>query len=404
MTGRGRHPRVRALAVLLVGALLVAGTAAGAGIAVAGYGEYPTEPGTTSAIGNVSVAGEAYIPEQYETVREHPGPAYIWHDETLELEVSVTPYGDAREYDLCTTVLDEDDGTVGDLGCENVTTTGDDPSATVDVAVSGWPENATGDHRIVLELRAVGEEEPQGTYYLPVTVIEKEGDYSGDGLSNEEEVMIGTDFTRTDTSGNGLSDFEEVQLGTDPLLADTTGDGFNDGMIANWGLDPTQPYTIHIHLAGLLVLVALTISGSMVLTWRVISERDGATLIRRGKTESEAAPTAPEATEGTRATESADGREPLTEEDTGGERPAATTEIEEPPLTKEERVCEILRENDGRLKQAQLVEYTDWSQATVSRLLSRLEEEGRVTKLRSGRENIVELTEGVDQGPNPGSD
>ena len=396
MTGRARHPPVRALVIILAGALLVAGTAAGSGIAVAGYGEYPTEPGTASAIDNVSVGGEAYVPQQYETVRDHHGPAYVWHDEALELEVSVAPYGDTEEYDLCTTVLDEEGETLGDLGCEGVTVSEDDPTASVDVEVSGWPENATGDHRVALELREEGQEDVQGTYHLPVYVIEKDGDYSGDGLSNEEEVAIGTDFTRQDTSGNGLTDFEEVELGTDPLLADTTGDGFNDGMVATFGLDPTQPYTLHLHLGGLLILVALTISASMVLTWRVISKRDGATLIRgreNGGRESEGEVTltdgAPERTPGP--------------EGAPEESPVVSQEIEEPPLTKEERVCEILRENDGRLKQAQLVEHTDWSQATVSRLLSRLEEEGRVTKLRSGRENIVELTDGVDQGRQPES-
>ncbi len=392
MRGRARDPRSRALTVLVV-CLLTAGALAGATIVVAGYGDHPTEPGTASAIDNVSVGGGAYVPEQYETVREHPGPAYIWHDETFELDVSVAPYGDGQEYELCTTVLNDEGEEIGELGCEDVALSEEEGSTSVDVEVSGWSENATGDHRVVLELRAEGEEETQGTYHLPVYVIEKGGDYSGDGLSNEEEVAIGTDFTRQDTSGNGLTDFEEVERGTDPLLADTTGDGFNDGMIASVGLDPTQPYTLHLHLGGLLILVALTISGSLVLTWRVISERDGATLVRGDEAESEA------------------GREPAGGSVEADPRPegAATepvappAEIEEPPLTKEELVCEILRENDGRLKQAQLVEHTDWSQATVSRLLSRLEEEGRVTKLRSGRENIVELTDGVDQGPQPGS-
>jgi hypothetical protein len=393
MRGRTRHVRSQALTVLVV-CLLAAGAVAGTGIAIAGYGEYPTEPGTASAIDNVSVGGEAYITEQYETVRDHSGPAYIWHDETLELDVSVAPYGDGEEYELCTTVLDDEGEEIGDLGCEEVSLSEEESSTSVDVEVSGWSEGATGDHRIVLELREEGEEDVQGTYHLPVYVIEKGGDYSGDGLSNEEEVAIGTDFTRTDTSGNGLTDFEEVERGTDPLLADTTGDGFNDGMIANVGLDPTQPYTLHLHLGGLLILVALTISGSLVLTWRVISERDGATLVRGNEADSEAS------------------REPTGESVESDPKPEGVANepvtppagIEEPPLTKEERVCEILRENDGRLKQAQLVEHTDWSQATVSRLLSRLEEEGRVTKLRSGRENIVELTEGVDQGPQPGSD
>ena len=68
-------------------------------------------------------------------------------------------------------------------------------------------------------------------------------------------------------------------------------------------------------------------------------------------------------------------------------------------LSDEERVERLLREHGGRMKQTEIVEETRWSTAKVSQLLSSMAEEGRVEKLRIGRENLISLPgEGVDDG------
>ena len=68
-------------------------------------------------------------------------------------------------------------------------------------------------------------------------------------------------------------------------------------------------------------------------------------------------------------------------------------------LSDEERVERLLREHGGRMKQSEIVEETRWSTAKVSQLLSSMAEEGRVEKLRIGRENLISLPgEGVDGG------
>lgn len=63
-------------------------------------------------------------------------------------------------------------------------------------------------------------------------------------------------------------------------------------------------------------------------------------------------------------------------------------------LSDEERVEYLVEQNGGRMRQADIVSETDWSDAKVSQLLSRMAEEGRVEKLRLGRENVISLPDG----------
>ncbi|HOX97466.1 MAG TPA: thrombospondin type 3 repeat-containing protein [bacterium] len=44
-------------------------------------------------------------------------------------------------------------------------------------------------------------------------------DFDGDGLTNQEEMVLGTNFRKADTDGDGYTDYEEVQAGFDPLTA-----------------------------------------------------------------------------------------------------------------------------------------------------------------------------------------
>ncbi len=66
-------------------------------------------------------------------------------------------------------------------------------------------------------------------------------------------------------------------------------------------------------------------------------------------------------------------------------------EVDPELLSDEERVERLLRENGGRMKQATIVTETGWSNAKVSQLLSAMDEDDRVDKLRIGRENLISL-------------
>lgn len=76
-----------------------------------------------------------------------------------------------------------------------------------------------------------------------------------------------------------------------------------------------------------------------------------------------------------------------------GQDEAEAGETAEPLLSDEERVERLLSANGGRMKQVDIVAETGWSNAKVSQLLSAMDEEGRVEKLRIGRENLISLPE-----------
>ncbi len=58
-------------------------------------------------------------------------------------------------------------------------------------------------------------------------------------------------------------------------------------------------------------------------------------------------------------------------------------------LPDEAYVESILDERGGRMKQGQIVDTTEWSKAKVSRLLSAMDDEGRIVKIQIGRENLI---------------
>ena len=60
-------------------------------------------------------------------------------------------------------------------------------------------------------------------------------------------------------------------------------------------------------------------------------------------------------------------------------------------LSDSDRVVKLLEDNGGRMKQVNIVDETEWSKSKVSMLLSEMEDEGDISKLRVGRENIISL-------------
>ncbi|AZH24453.1 helix-turn-helix transcriptional regulator [Haloplanus aerogenes] len=91
------------------------------------------------------------------------------------------------------------------------------------------------------------------------------------------------------------------------------------------------------------------------------------------------------------AAESATGTDAAESDETAPDEADEAGGIDPTLLSDEERVEHLLDQNGGRMKQAKIVQETGWSDAKVSQLLSTMADEGRVEKLRLGRENLISL-------------
>ena len=116
----------------------------------------------------------------------------------------------------------------------------------------------------------------------------------------------------------------------------------------------------------------------------------------RSEADTDAA-TAPEADVGDDGAAAAAGSNPDGDAAAAADADTADEGVDPELLSDEERVERLLRDNGGRMKQATIVTETDWSNAKVSQLLSAMDEEGRIDKLRIGRENLISL---ADEGEN----
>ncbi|USZ72270.1 helix-turn-helix transcriptional regulator [Natronosalvus halobius] len=79
--------------------------------------------------------------------------------------------------------------------------------------------------------------------------------------------------------------------------------------------------------------------------------------------------------------------EPTREPDQSPTQPIPDDEL----LSDEDRVVSLIQERGGRMKQVNIVDETGWSKSKVSMLLSEMESDGTISKLRVGRENIISL-------------
>lgn len=219
-------------------------------------------------------------------------------------------------------------------------------------------------------------------------------DTDGDGLQDGRERAVGSDPLTVDTDGDGLSDGREVgELDTDPTLVDSDSDLLNDGHEVTVGTSPTTPLT-PTWLAGLVLGVVIGVAASMTAIRRgagiAVADRVHAWRYTLGQrlVPARDSPADPE-------TDAQERETPPPQPPAGGGQSE--------PLTDTEVVTRLLREEAGRMRQSEIVEATEWSKAKVSRLLSRMADDGEIVKLRLGRENLICLEGAQPTAMSPGS-
>ena len=75
-----------------------------------------------------------------------------------------------------------------------------------------------------------------------------------------------------------------------------------------------------------------------------------------------------------------------------GERPkVADGDLPEELLSNEERVLRLLERSGGRVKQKDVVDEFDWTEAKTSQVVGHLREQGEIESFRLGRENVLSL-------------
>jgi hypothetical protein len=275
---------------------------------------------------------------------EDESTTYLWQYSPYSVTVSFAAPTDSihticlSEYNNGET--DEQEPVDEPLTCE-LTAVDTSESTSVTLTQSEWPENVSGETTLAVDIYDGRDSsgEPRHQVLLPVHIMEKDGDLDGNGLTNEREIGLGTHPAVADSDSDGLTDGIEVMLGTDPR-------------------DASTPYRIAVITIGSLTAGAF---GFLLVAGRFMTG-----LRRLGV-----------ATD----TESANGAETASE--------PAPKQAFDPPVRDEKRVRQLLSTHDGRLKQSQIVEATDWSKSKVSRLLSSMEDDAEITRIRLGRENLV---------------
>lgn len=90
----------------------------------------------------------------------------------------------------------------------------------------------------------------------------------------------------------------------------------------------------------------------------------------------------------------------------GGDTQDGAEEATAPPadlLSNEERVLQLLSEHGGRLKQQQVAEELEWTDAKTSQVVSTLRENDEIQSFRLGRENVLTLPDHDLTGENGGN-
>jgi hypothetical protein len=224
-----------------------------------------------------------------------------------------------------------------------------------------WLDRLAPDQTLVLRA-------PDGYAVLDASVPPEGGSLRWEGPTEFDPETLMATFVG---NGNGTDDEPDGQNGTDDEP-----DGTDDSSDSSFGL-------LWLVLGG----VAIAAVAAVLLLYREhlgdLFERDPGPEGDESATDG-GAQTDPGHTEAVTTPD-----EPPPVGETAASGTATDDGIDEELLSDEERVERLLERNGGRMKQADIVDETGWSNAKVSQLLSSMAEQDRIDKLRIGRENLI---------------
>jgi hypothetical protein len=229
-----------------------------------------------------------------------------------------------------------------------------------------WLPGLTADQTLVVRA-------PEGYAVLDASVPPQNGTLQWRGPADFDQEMLTATFAG---NGNGTVDNSD-----DDNSTSDTGDADDDSDDSNTGL-------LWVVLGGAGIAAVAAVLTLYRARLRGLLDREPASEPDRSTTDGGAQTE----TGQTDAVSPADGPESPTvqtpaEETTDTESDDDGIDVE--LLSDEERVERLLERNGGRMKQADIVDETGWSNAKVSQLLSAMAEDDRIDKLRIGRENLI---------------
>lgn len=201
-------------------------------------------PTTVAAREEISITDLSFAQENL--VETGDDGVFLWQSEPATLSVSIETgvgSGDGH-YEVCVRSTPENRSTT-ELRCRETVLSGDGENR-VTFEFETWPDNVVGAQNLsVIVFESTLSRDVRARASESVSVLEMDGDFDGEGLTNRREVEAGTNVTDPDTDHDGLDDALELRsYGTDPRTVDTDGDSLVDGEeVHDYRTDPTTADT-----------------------------------------------------------------------------------------------------------------------------------------------------------------
>ena len=287
----------------------------------------------------------------------------------------------------------------------------------MEIQDAGWDEPRVENHTIVTEVENGDEALENGTKigiisysftWTEFTSVDDNRVYFGDAFATPEGSWFPalTDTQRLvihSPEGYGFDHAPPVEQRNGALVWDGPhefGDGeleivYLRGADSNGSPAPPTDGGVSWELvgaAGIAIGAVLAVLGYLYVIGRLpVRRSDEAQTVRLAEKEVTDGETSPGATRSETRFDERDALESMPDEPVEAATEADEVDLE--LLSDEERVLRLLRANGGRMKQASIVKETGWSNAKVSQLLSKMDDEDEIDKLRIGRENLITLPE-----------